>query len=348
MANEPTEPPTPIYPWLATDAEVAQVAARVGVSLAVGDAEELGGNYGRLFLIHRDGDRRVLKIRSRWMTEGRIGFEHALGRCLRGSGVPFAIPLTDGRGRTWTKVGDLFCEQTLFVDGRDASPDAADVRQSGELLGGFHKCARDLDLSLYEPPHFQNQGDPIDLQSSVEQLRQMAKDMEAEDADRLLTICMRWEDLASWYRDVAGVLPTVLRHGDFHPWNLLFSRTEPSRIAVLFDLDMSAIGPRIYDVSYAVHMLRRLFVGWNVEGWSTRYRRFVEGYVDASGWSFSEDELRALPVLIECIALQFLVLNAAQAGFREAADEYKEYIAIVDWLGSGGSELADALRYGLA
>jgi Ser/Thr protein kinase RdoA (MazF antagonist) len=335
--------------WLATDEEVERVASDLGISLAGDTSRDISGSFSRLFVFGgEENDRRVLKIRARWMTEGRLSFEHALAVHMHNCDLPMVVPLADLHGCTWAKVGELYCETAPFVDGRNASPDHADVRQIGALLGRFHGCSRDFGHSSYEPPHFQNQAEPEEMQMLVEKsCRQNETQCSPIDSEVVREIRGRWNELVDCLdtRSISS-LPQVMRHGDFHPWNLLFSRTEPSRIIALFDLDMSARGPRVYDISYAIHMLRRLFIGWKVDDWGSRYRQFVEGYTETSNAPLNEEEIAAATLFIECIALHFWMLEAAGGSTQKAAEEREEYVAITDWLKSWGAELTKTLGGG--
>jgi len=317
----------PGYDWLATDAEVADVASHLGISLAPGDAREITESFSRIFVLGGDGEQRVLKIRARWMTEGRIGFEHALARHLRDHGLPIVAPLEIEGGSTRARVGDLYCEIARYVDGRKAEQSLADVRRMGELLGRFHACVRSFDADLYEPPHFRNQVEPRELEQEAAQLAHPLRE--------------RWQELVDCYdRQQVSSLPRIMRHGDFHPWNMLFSQDEPSRIAALLDLDMAAWGPRIYDVSYTIFFLRNLHPECNADGWNTRYRQFIEGYAEMSGMPIRDDEAAAVPLLMECIAFGFV----AQAQAEDAERHLANYTALVEWLESCGPELTVMLR----
>lgn len=308
-----------IHPWLATDAEVVQVASRLGILLEPGSESEITENYSRIFLFTGDGgEQRVLKIRSRWMTERRLRFEHALARHLCDHGLPVVVPLSS------TEISGLYCEVLPYIDGREASPSLADVGLMGELLSRFHRFGSDLHGGPYEPPHFENQVSPHGLAAEIAQLR----DVEA--------ICDLWSELDTCYGRQEISLPQVIRHGDFHPWNLLFSRGEPARITALFDFDMSARGPRVFDIGYALFFLRFLHPEQGGAEWETRYSRFTESYAETSGLSFTDNELAAIPLCMKCIALGFLVRKAVEtgAGSTETAQEYENYVALDEWLKS--------------
>jgi Ser/Thr protein kinase RdoA (MazF antagonist) len=318
--------------WLATDEEVAHVAMSLGIPMD-SNATQLDGNFSRLLLLDAGSERRVLKIRARWMTETRISFEHALAAHLSDRGLPMVLPIAVEKGRTWSRVEDLYCEVSRFVEGREVMQSLSDVHEMGRLLGSFHTFGNSLHPELCEPPHFQNQIEPLELENQL--------DVFLEERNRLAAVSImyaRWkENLHKFYTDRSGSLPQALRHGDFHLWNVLFALSEPSRIAALFDLDMAARGPRIYDISYALYMLRSLHPESSSDGWNGRYHRFIKGYRETNDVGFDEAEIAIVPFLIETIGLHFL-LQKIWSGADETTG-CDEYVSTAEWLSEWRSSL---------
>lgn len=321
--------------WLATDEEVTQVASHLGISLAPDSSAELTENFSRVFSFDSGKDgKRVLKIRAKWATEKRIKFEHALARHLHNCGLPMVVPLDLGNSCTWVQVGDFYCEIVQYVDGREAKQNLIDVILMGELLGCFHKHSNGNDIELYEPPHFQNQMDPQYLESEFREFCQRVGIKNADskglylDPQQMHALCERWERLNKLHQNHCNAMPQVIRHGDFHPWNLLFSPVEPDKILALFDLDMAAKGPRIFDVSYALFFLRNLHPEQDGEEWNTRYSEFIKGYEQANEQPLSGEEVEVISLFIECIAFGFLV----RANAQEAIDEYNIFTNTCSWL----------------
>lgn len=345
--RRPLREPDPSHTWLAANVELGEILARLGTGLALETAEEYVGSFSRIVpFTDRQGAKKILKVRARWMTEGRVAFEHALAKHLADAGLPMPVPIPFEGGGTWQKAGGFFCEVRPFVEGREARPVAGEVYLMGLLLGAFHRHSREFDASGYEPPEVQNQVEPQELESELEILRQLEANPGLAGPGYFDTLWTRWEETKAYLAERAASLPQLVRHGDFHEWNVLFSNQEPTRVAALLDLDMAAIGPRIYDVSYAVLMFRLLFLGGSVENWGALYRTFLRGYAEASHAQIEGSEVEALPYLIECLAIQFLVRRLKWAYTTDRVnEEYRqEYLEVVDWLDRFKGELAEMLR----
>jgi Ser/Thr protein kinase RdoA (MazF antagonist) len=266
----------------------------------------------------------VARVRPRWMTEGRIRFEHALARHLSDGGIPVVLPLRLGEG-SWIVAGELLCDVYPFVEGRHGRPVPEELRQAGSLLGRFHARSAELPVDGVGPAPMRNQVTPAELEARLEAGAGSRFDGAVRPALRRLG-----EELSA-----VGPLPCLLRHGDFHLWNLLY-REGPLAIAALLDLDMADFGPRIYDVSYALLFIRHALMAWHggVVRWEEAYRAFVAGYATARAARFSPGEVRAIPLQMQCTALHFALANASRAEDETARLDVLEsdYLAVSRWL----------------
>jgi len=256
------------------------------------------------------------------------------------------VPIPFEGGGTWQKAGGFFCEVRPLVEGREARPVAREVCLMGLLLGAFHRHSREFDASGYEPPEVQNQVEPQELQSELDILRQLEANPGLAGPGYFDTLWTRWGEAKAYLAERAASLPQLVRHGDFHEWNVLFSSQEPARVAALLDLDMAAIGPRIYDVGYAILMFRLLFLGGSVEDWRGLYCEFLWGYAEASNMPIEDSEAQVAAYLMECIAIRFLVhrLKWAHTTDRVNEEYRQEYLEVVNWLDRFKGELAEMLR----
>ena len=348
------------YEWMPTDGEVAEAFPRVGIASDAPDISEFTGAFNRSFrYVDTDGNQRVLRMRPRWMTERRMNFEHAFARHQLERGIPVLTPIPIGSG-TWFRVGDIFCEVYPFVEGRSGRTKPDEAYRVGTLLGRFHRCGRDFDRNLYEPPEVQNQLDPWELQPRLDVLRRFAAGDEVEgvrcagDAGLFDRLWTRWAAIEDAYPRDCASWPRVYRHGDFHMWNLLFSDADPGRILALLDLDMVAEGTRIYDVSYALHILLRC-TAWETpqsatsreaDEWRAVCREFLRGYHDERQPAFTSDEIAVAPLQIECVAILFLSHNVVREPDADRAERVlrDEYLDIADWLDRHQAELAVLLE----
>lgn len=358
--SEKANMPGRTYEWMPTDAEVAEAFAHLGVPGDPPYVSEFTGAFNRSFH-YRDaqGSDRVLRMRPRWMTERRMAFEHAFARHQSERGTPVLAPTPIGSS-TWFRVRDVFCELYPFVEGRSGTTEPAEVYRAGTLLGRFHRRGQDFDRRLYEPPEVQSQLDPWELRPRLDVLRRFAGGDEVEgvrftgDAGLFDKLWARWPVIEDAYPRDCASWPRAYRHGDFHLSNLLVSDCDPGRILALLDLDMVAEGTRIYDVSYALHILLRCTAwetpqsaaGCGAEGWRAICREFLRGYHDAGQGPFTSDEIAVVPLQIECVAILFLSHNVVREPDANRAEGVlrDEYLDIADWLDRYQAELAVVLE----
>ena len=333
--------------WKAPDAAVENAFAILGISDRVDLSYKSDGSFNRIFR-YKGTDNRfyILRIRPEWLTERRISFEHTFSEYLSENGLPTLAPIPLHKDRTWLRVDGFFCESFPFVEGRHGRPEISDVYLAGRLLGHFQNCARKFDCEKYEAPEVQNQFEPHELQPKLESLREVGHSTLLDEMfDRLWS---NWEKMRECY---PNGLPELLRHGDFHLWNLLFSKDDPSRIVLLLDLDMAAYGPRVYDVSYWIYFLRHALIGYhgkeggNIGRWRDIYESFLRGYTEASEEVVARVEFAAVPYHIQCIAINFLLEDIARTHeISEAAKIYEsEYLSIIRWLETYRNDLRDIL-----
>jgi Ser/Thr protein kinase RdoA (MazF antagonist) len=342
----------------ANDAEIAEALSRLGADARHSeDMAEGQGNRLCRFL-GPEGELRVLRIRTRWVTEKRIGFEHAFAAHLSADGLPAVLPLpVDGR-RTWLKVGDFLCEVLPFIQGCRPALTPAHARLAGALLADFHRSGSAFNMGKYEPPAEVIQLEPHQLEPLLQPLRQLARGGMAEGmpapARRELfrALEQRWEKLRRRYPQGAEDLPKTMRHGDFHPWNLLYSDAGSLRIVALLDLDMLEVGTRIYDVSYAVYTLLwgLLMQDGGAPGDFAAHRpvyeAFVSAYLAATDTPVTAEEVGLMPMQIECVALRFVLWYLPGAKNAAAMEKmiHEHYLRVAQRLDHHRAELLRAFE----
>ena len=320
--------------WRSTQEEAARLVRSLGlVPLPSGDQDRTGTTNRIVRCRDFSGRDLVARVRPRWMTEERIRFEHALAAHLFDGGLPMILPLRlAGTPRVDTSA--LFCDVYPFVTGRHGRPVPEELRLAGSLLGRFHVRSASFPRGQAVPAAMRNQATPGEIEAWLDSqlLAHIGVGAAFRKAVRSYARALHGE-LAS-----VGPLPVVVRHGDYHLWNLLFAEI-PLRVTALLDLDMAETGPRVYDVSYALLLIRHALAvahggSAGVAPWADAYGAFARGYASSGSPLLAPDEVRAVPAQMRCTALFFALANARH--YREepelAAVLEEEYLSVSRWL----------------
>jgi Ser/Thr protein kinase RdoA (MazF antagonist) len=344
----------------ANDAEVAEALSRLGANAAHSEdmSEGLANRLCRF--LDADGNPRVLRMRTRWVTERRIRFEHAFAAPLAAEGLPAVLPMPVDGERTWFKVGAFLCEVLPFIHGNGPELTPAHARLAGTLLADFHRSGATSDMGQYEPPAERIQLEPRQLEPLLQPLRQLARGGTAEGmpapgrSDLLRAVELRWEELQRRYPQRTEGLPQAMRHGDFHMSNLLYSDSGSLRIVALLDLDMLDVGTRIYDLSYAMYALLwgLLVQEGGGPGDFAAHRpaceAFMSAYRVATDTPVTADEAALAPMQLECVALRFLLWCLPGAENAAAMEQMirERYLRVAERLDHHRADLLKAFGKG--
>ncbi len=336
------------FEWTAIQAEVAEACALLGVPEG-GRGEELpGAAFNRVFpFTDAEGARRVVRLRPRWLTERRIEFEHALARHLSEQDVPVLAPVPVADGRTWVRAGGCYAEVYAFVSGRLGHPQADDARLLGEVLGCFHSAALTADRRGYEPPQAANQLDLAELTRLFAEID--AAEHREEPLASLLPLAAPVLDSArarlEHLRRPEAPLPSTIRHGDPHVWNVLYADAEPTRVLALLDLDMAAEGPRSFDLSYAMYFLiQGTAPGPDPLKPDGPSRSLCQELVRGYGTDLAPAEAAAAPVQMHSLALHFLYWDLLRMTSRdELALAVRRYQSMAEWLEEHAGEVMEVV-----
>jgi Ser/Thr protein kinase RdoA (MazF antagonist) len=336
--------------WLPTDAEVAKAFARLGPA-AVDRGTQFRGSFNRAFpYTDAEGRRRVLRLRPRWLTEGRIRFEHALASHLAARGVPVLPPVVLHTGGTWLRVGNCYAEVYPFISGRDGQPCVQDADLSGTVLAQFHRAAAGFAPGGADLPEVQNQAAAPELLSLLAEL-----DSPAACDEPLASLLPAAQPALNYARsrlrelharDGGVSLPVTVRHGDPHIWNFICSADEPARVLALLDLDMAAEGPRCFDLSYALYFLLLSTAPDEThppsldDAWRPLCQQLTRGYAEFAEAAMERAEAAVTCLQMHCIAANFLYWDIARAtdpsGVAAACQQYR---AMAGWLDAHEAEM---------
>ncbi|HEX6343760.1 phosphotransferase [Umezawaea sp.] len=253
------------------------------------------------------GDRRYFLKQVPWYCDDprQISASTRIQEALRLAGVPVARLVPTRDGDLWTSFGDEHFVLFDHVSGLRYRAHPEQVRSAALVLARLHTAAV-TDADAPRETVFTLAADHIAL------LRKVVPD--AADAAAVLE-----ELLAPVERQAAAAgfaaLPTTAVHGDFNPWNLLF--TEDHRVAAVVDFDNCDVQSRLHDVAEA--LLTFCVLGYAED--STNFaahqrspvdraavRRFLDAYEEVAPLSPAEREclphaLGAVWVELTCLGL---------------------------------------------
>ncbi|PRY37520.1 phosphotransferase enzyme family protein [Umezawaea tangerina] len=237
------------------------------------------------------GDKRYFLKQVPWYCDEprQIAASTGIQEGLRKAGVPVARLVPTRDGDLWTSFSDESFVLFEHVDGLRYRADPDQDRSAARVLARLHAAGVSAEQALGEDV-FTLAADHIAL---LDKVLPDTADTTAVFEELLASVRRRALDAGF------GALPTTAVHGDFNPWNLLF--TADRRVAAVVDFDNCDVQSRLHDVAEA--LLTFCVLGYAedsttfaavqpVEVDRAAVRRFLDAY---------EEVLPLTPVERECL-----------------------------------------------
>lgn len=295
---------------------------------------EVRSETSRKAILDSEGQRFLLKQvpwyadSDDWLTR-----RHRLCRAA-GSTTPVPVLRQTVDGADYVRMDGAAFEVWELVYGRRYSGTTDDLASAGEVLAAIHRA----DVPANETPMEDYRdlvADHVDLAEGV------AGDGQRVVVDQLARAAARaalsvraeaWEQLGA----------TVV-HGDFNPWNLVFSSVE---VASVVDWDNADVGPRLRDLVEgalthgAIRFLEdstNYVVPFRADVDNSRVAPFIRAYFAAAP-PLSDAELACLPAVVELVHVELAALAVVRG---ELSDRSTDYVR--DWPRSQGAPLVQLL-----
>jgi len=331
--------------------EVGQVLAAFGLP-APTRIDKGGGTATPKWAVRTDAGRFMVRVRPAEFSGARaVSFDHAAMRRLADKGLPVPCPQARADGATWLARHGRVYEVLSWVDGRPfVEGDLRAIASVGEFLGRFHGV-----LGGEIPPGkvgALREDHPDLLAPYLTDLSGLP--MNAAEAEALGEIS-RQLDLVRRRLDggVYASLPHCVIHGDVHPGNLRFRR---SQVAAVYDFDYLSVQARARDVCDGLLMFAsRRATPLNAD----EIRSLTQVFEPDPGRCgelllayqrhnrLTGREWRALPWLMRSRWIQMRL-----RGSRKVPSDQKvsyvldRFFDVIDWLDRSGPAFFDELRAG--
>jgi Ser/Thr protein kinase RdoA (MazF antagonist) len=217
------------------EAEPTAIPAACRAALSLTPVRYLGGRLNQHWLVESDGRPFVLRAYAQKPIES-VEYELEVLRRLGQQGWPVPEPVRE----PVTLLGRLWCLFTL-IPGESRPEQTADERRArGRLLARLHEATSSL-VDMGQRRGFGKANELVSDPQLLEAIRNYERVRPAAGH------VMRWHlDKACEMFDglVLGDAETVVLHGDFAPWNVLFAG---GRVCGIIDFEATHLNYRVSD-----------------------------------------------------------------------------------------------------
>ena len=328
----------------------------IGVIDAIQDFPR-GSRKAPKLLIKTDTGLYLLKRRPPSREDTRkVAFCHELQVDLARKQFPLPHLIGTKRdGSTMLRLENHIYELFEYIQGSAFDGSEDEIRDSGRILGLFHKLLAEHEPQNYDPPEISYHANRT-VYAALERLPQtLAKLAEDEAQKREANQLSAY--LAQQYREAAEAVedaglerwPKQIVHSDWHPGNMLY---RSGRVVGVIDYDTARIYQRIIDIANGALQFSDQRTGADPTQWpdgidETRFRTFIAGYEGVPNCVLSKAEIRVMPLLMIEAKIAEAVVPVANTG-KFASLGGLTYLQTakrkVAWLREHADELRGALE----
>jgi|GEM_PF-1561428 len=258
----------------------------------------------------------------------QLQFGMAVNDRVRRAGLPVAECVQTRQGDCLTDLGGYSAALWLYLSGNMFTlSNHTQLASAGEMLNRFHRAAEEIEVDGEPEPFL----DKIsrDLQSVWDRVTDV--EGQALIADWRKRFDEIWNSLNTRW-------PETIIHNDYRAQNLLFSGDQ---ISGILDLDSTCLGPRIFDVVYALSFFQAVVAEEPLS--ETEMVVFLRGYYRTK--DLTPAELDCLGAWLSLALLKGMTLwmrigyvEGANARARAWLAAYQDFWGRADWVGNQLSE----------
>lgn len=308
-----------------TAADIAQVLDHYNLGTLHSTISAYRGFVNETAFVQTDTGKFVVRRNHRHQHEASLRYRHRLIAHLQEQQVPAPVIISTRDGDTLLELDNRFYEVMEFVQGEAFNREVpTQIMSVGATLARYHAAVKDFSA----PPESE------DLRYAPQSLLGLTEVLIRRDVMGDMVDTLNWYDgraarLRKSLTDTKyRALPHLVIHGDIHRDNLLFAQND---VVALIDYDQIAWDTPVADLADALVAFASVdkpsATTWGVFNGPLDEERaalLIEGY--ASVARLSDEEIRALPVLLEV-----LWLKAEMGRVLSTMDGAPEYhLAVLD------------------
>lgn len=279
----------------------------------------------------------------------RVEFIHAAMKYLQSKGVPVPEVMKHVRGRTWTLWGDRIVEVYRYIShDPGVHRDWVRMNAAAVVLTDLHRHLRDLNLDRPPvPPEMRNDITPKECWDMLMPLEAAMKKEYGVTATRIVDqgfeilekIRGSIVELMDDYERIAGSLPWIFVHGDYHFWNVLYHGDD---VVGVVDFDFMQERERIFDLAYALQgVVNHLYImgggGYLQPDQFERLpwvnvRIWLDQYEQNAHIPLVKQEKARLALEVLRVFLVNLIVTANQGNPSETLVQYADQLRYYQWI----------------
>lgn len=269
-----------------TSIDLRRICKEYGIGNLQKIESKLGGFVNMNLKIHTCKGKYVVRIFLEDIEQERLDYAYAIVLKLSNASVPALTPILNQEGLYYSRYKDYLVQVTPFVEGSPFEWLTKQAYNSGQMLCKMHQALTTVQESPKSTGVYQYyQLDPLSIMIQLTERGHDLPSHEGSDIDDYYT-------LINQHSIETSELPMTIIHGDWNPWNQLY--TENCEVNCVMDFDSLQLGERVFDVAYALYFF--LIQHQN----ESLGREFLKGY-----GCLTQQEIIVLPILIAKIGLFF-------------------------------------------
>lgn len=310
----------PLRKRVPTTPEILALCREYGLGDLVNVCGRLGGLLNVNIKVETTAGLYVIRVMSGLATIEHLRYAERITTVLQNAGMPALTPLRNQEGEIYSTLEGRIVQVHPFAEGKEFSYKPEQAYACGHMLHRLHEA-----LAEVEPgptPKWSNYPSKETLEEGLSRLRVLSSVVPPEQIDEAHRL---YEDISGRWEIVAKNLPVTVIHGDWHPWNQLYSDGE---VSCILDFDFVQRAERMHDVAYALWAMLSDMTKWHMG------ESLLKGY----GIMFPE-ELDALPTAIARASIFFVcTASFTENPMNELAVQLERQCPFIEWVLSGEGE----------